>query len=98
MVLPARVRPEAEHDLAQARDWYESQQAGLGRRFLEEFAATLARIGRYPAGYSVVRGPVRRATLRHFPFGVFYIPTDHEIRVLAVIHLARHPVRWRSWG
>ncbi|HTJ79455.1 MAG TPA: hypothetical protein VL357_10715 [Rariglobus sp.] len=35
------VRPEAEHDLTAARDWYDGVQTGLGDAFLDEIAATL---------------------------------------------------------
>ena len=38
------VRPEAESDMSEAYDGYESQQIGLGREFLDEISACLYRI------------------------------------------------------
>ena len=37
------VRPEAETDLARAGRWYQQQAPDLGRRFLAEVDAALAR-------------------------------------------------------
>jgi hypothetical protein len=34
MSLPLNLRPEAEQELAKARDWYEDQRGGLGEEFL----------------------------------------------------------------
>lgn len=30
------ARPEVERDIAEAADWYESRQAGLGAEFIEQ--------------------------------------------------------------
>ena len=35
------IRPRAETDLREARNWYESQRAGLGAEFLAEIDATI---------------------------------------------------------
>jgi hypothetical protein len=35
------VRPEIEHDLADAADWYDSREDGLGDRFLAEVLLVL---------------------------------------------------------
>lgn len=36
------LTPQAEADLAAARDWYDNEAPGLGRRFMDEFL-TIAR-------------------------------------------------------
>jgi hypothetical protein len=48
------IRPEAEADLANARNWYEQQRAGLGAEFLLCVEEVLERIGRTPEMYMVV--------------------------------------------
>jgi hypothetical protein len=63
------VRPEAEADLAASKLWYEEQHEGLGARFLGEVDATFRRIESNPMAFSFVRGKLRRALLRRFPFG-----------------------------
>lgn len=35
--------------------------------------------------------PVRRATLRRFPFAVFYQPQGDDLEILRVLHTARDP-------
>jgi plasmid stabilization system protein ParE len=89
------VRPEAEADLAATKLWYEEQHEGLGARFLGEVDATFRRIESSPMAFSFVRGRLRRALLRRFPFGVFYVLTAEHIVVVAVLHAARDP---RLWG
>ena len=89
------VRAEAEADLAASRLWYEEQYDGLGGRFIAEVDATFRRIEANPLAFAFVRGKLRRALLRRFPFGVFYALTDQNIVVVAVLHAARDP---RLWG
>ena len=42
------VRPRAERDIQSAYDWYESQEPGLGERFLEAVQKRLEAIHRMP--------------------------------------------------
>ena len=49
MVL--RLRPEARLDLEAAARWYEAQEPGLGRRFLEEVRQAFRRIQGNPEAY-----------------------------------------------
>jgi hypothetical protein len=35
MTMEVRLRPEAEHDLAESAAWYEQQRTGLGHEFLD---------------------------------------------------------------
>jgi hypothetical protein len=67
------VRPEAELDALDAGAWYEGERAGLGTEFLGELRATFSRIEDGPERFPVVFRHVRRAILRRFPFGVFFI-------------------------
>ena len=64
------IRPEAEADLANARDWYEGQRAGLGAEFLLCVEEVLERIGRMPemghpfnAGHSVASSTYREGLI-----------------------------------
>jgi toxin ParE1/3/4 len=89
------VRPEAEADLAASRLWYEEQHEGLGARFIAAVDTTFRRIEANAMAFSLVRGKLRRALVRRFPFGVFYVLTERHIVVVAVLHAARDP---RLWG
>jgi plasmid stabilization system protein ParE len=89
------VRPEAEADLSEAYKWYERQRPGLGDDFLLRIEAALASIQHDPLTYACLYRDVRRKLIRRFPFGLFYIVTDSRIVILAVMHVKRHPKRWR---
>ena len=87
------MRPEAAHDIEDARDWYDAQEPDLGAEFLEEVDATLTRVAELPGGYALVEDDIRRALVRRFPYGVFFIDDGDSIAVLAVFHLAMSPAR-----
>ena len=42
------VRPEAEHDLAAARDWYDEKRAGLGDEFLDAVGIAMRQLSSDP--------------------------------------------------
>jgi toxin ParE1/3/4 len=96
MTRIVRVRPEAERDIETAFTWYDEQRPGLGREFLDELEVVYARIAAFPLLHTNVYRGLRRAHLRRFPVGVFYLVTEAEIRVVAVVHFARSPAVWRS--
>jgi len=61
------VRPEAEAELAQAFEWYESHIAGLGLDFIRAVDILFNSILRNPLMYPVVYKTVRRGLTRRFP-------------------------------
>ena len=90
------IRPEAEADLAEAYQWYEEKRPGLGERWLLSVEAALSAIQRFPESFPVVHQHVRRALLRRFPYGVFYVVEGSAVVVLAVFHCQRDPKRWQE--
>ena len=94
--MTVRLRPEAEADVSDAARWYEAQRSGLGSEFLDEVLRTLASISEHPDLYPRISGDVRRAVIRRFPFGVFYVMDESEVVVLAVMHGRRAPAHWKS--
>jgi len=89
------LRPRAEADLAEAFRWYEARLPGLGDAFVQSVDACFARIQRHPEAHPEVHPRVRRAPLRRFPYGVFYVVRDDRIDVLAVYHARRRPREFR---
>ena len=85
------VAPEAQSDLDEAYDWYESRSFGLGERFLFRVDACIASIHRAPKMYPVVAGNLRRAFIRQFPYIIYYIHKRTGLTVFAVLHSARDP-------
>jgi plasmid stabilization system protein ParE len=56
--------------------------------------AALALIQRTPELHPLIHKQIRRALIRRFPFGIFYVVEEDTIRVLAVFHGKRNPMRW----
>jgi plasmid stabilization system protein ParE len=89
------IRPEAEADIAAAYFYYEAASDGLGAEFLRAVEAALAIVERTPELYAVVYRGVRRALLRRFPYGVFFLVEGETIIVLACLHARRDPAQWQ---
>jgi plasmid stabilization system protein ParE len=85
------VRPEAEADIKQAFEWYESRIVGLGSEFLLVLDAAFSSILRNHLSYPVVYKNVRRALTRRFPFAVFFVVEESRVVVLSVFHVKRDP-------
>jgi plasmid stabilization system protein ParE len=90
------IRPAAESELSEAYQWYETQRQGLGSEFLLSVEAALALIQRNPELYPPIHKQIRRALIRRFPFGVFYVVDEDSIHVLAVFHGKRNPKQWQQ--
>ena len=90
------VRPEAEADIGNAYAWYEIQRPGLGQRFLDELSRCLDQVQSAPKRFQPVRDEVRRALVRRFPYGVFFVADERQVSVVAVLHMARDPVLWQE--
>jgi hypothetical protein len=88
------LRREAEADILEAFVWYEEQSMGLGSDFMRAVDAMLANIARNPLEHQVLYKNVRRATLRRFPYGLFYIINRDVVIVLGCIHAKRDPKKW----
>jgi plasmid stabilization system protein ParE len=83
--------PEAQHDVDSAHRWYESQQAGLGDRFLKTLDERFAWIRKNPLMAEVVHGEYRRLLVRPFPFAIIYKIQDDLILINSVFHCSQDP-------
>jgi plasmid stabilization system protein ParE len=87
-------RPDAEDEVRDARQWYESRRSGLGRTFAEAVDAVVERIAAKPLQFPTVHNDIRRAVLSRFPYAVYFGIADESIVVLAV-HGRQDPSRWQ---
>jgi len=87
--------PEAKTELLESVRYYESQQVGLGRRFLEAATEAIRRIQAHPNMYRVVSGTWRQCRIPRFPFGIIYRVANRRVEIIAVMHLHRQPGYWR---
>jgi plasmid stabilization system protein ParE len=96
MTLPVVLRIEAQNEMEEARDWYDTQQPGVGADFLAECQKAFDRIKSMPESYAVLAKDVRAAKTRRFPYVIYYRIAAERIEVLAVIHGRRHSREWRQ--
>jgi plasmid stabilization system protein ParE len=89
-------RLQARSEIAEAADWYEGQNVGLGAEFLRAVELAISSIGRNPEQYQRIRGRLRRAVLRRFPYSVVYVLSDDEIIIVGCTHGRRDPKRWQE--
>lgn len=90
------LRQEAERDLAEAYRWYNEKVPGLGSDFLAVVERALESIKENSSRFPVIYRNVRRALMRRFPYGIFFIVEGDVIVVLSVMHTARDPGKWRN--
>jgi len=83
------IRAAAVLDLASAHAWYLKESDNLATRFQSEVDAAMVSIGRNPQMYPSVRGDIRRAMTRRFPYAIYFIFNERRISVLRVLHQAR---------
>lgn len=94
------LRPEAGLDVESSTLWYEEQQRSLGTRFLDGLTEVFARIAENPLQFPELEKGIRRALLRRFPYGIYFVPEPklNRVVILAVLHLHRHPDTWKQRG
>lgn len=85
--------PLVSTDFQAAYSGYEDQLAGLGHEFAGEFRRAYHQLRQNPLRYSIRFFGIRRLNLKRFPYGIFYILTRDEVRVLAVLHGSRETKR-----
>lgn len=88
--------PEAQEELFEAIQYYESESPGLGEAFLSAVGQGIEHILAFPEAAPVRRGKVRCKVLRRFPYNLLYSFREPEIRILAVMNQSRRPFYW--WG
>ena len=81
------IRKEAEADITEAYEYYESCQQNLGTDFISCIEESFEHIKNNPNEYRKIYKNVRRALVRRFPFGVYYIVFEDSVSVIGV-HMA----------
>jgi toxin ParE1/3/4 len=92
--------PAVEQDVAEAADWYESRQSGLGAEFVEEIIRIWDALVDYPL-LNCRRHPTKNIRWRYperFPYRAIYEvnEADQTVKVAAVLRAARHDRHWEK--
>jgi plasmid stabilization system protein ParE len=84
------ILPSARDDLSDGFDFYERQQEGLGRYFLESLFSDIESLRLY-AGIHSKRLGFQRLLSKRFPYAVYYDQERLTARVWAVLDCRRDP-------
>ena len=90
------VHPPARLDILDAVVWHEEQRPGLGLEKSDQVDAAIGRAADNPLGFAIIEGATRRVLCRRFPYAVFFQIDGDRLVVLAVTHVRRDPIAWRS--
>jgi hypothetical protein len=89
--MPVRFHRAATAEAVAARDWYEHARRGLGVRFVAEVERVINLVEQYPSRFPFHTVGIRRASLRRFPFSIFFEKVDNVTYVWAIFHHRRDP-------
>ena len=81
----------AKLDLVAAAEWYEEREPDslLPLELFAEFDDVVALIADNPHAFPRYRGDTRRAILRQFPYGVYYVVEPEQVVVLYFVAMAQ---------
>ncbi len=79
------IQPEAEYDIQDTFEWYESQNPGLGSEFVRAVDGCFSGIARNPLAYQVIHKQVRRSLASTFTYIYFYFFDQDTVFVLAAL-------------
>jgi len=95
--VKVRFASQAELELKEAMEFYESARTGLGAEFLAEVEATTNLIESFPLAWTSLSPRTRRCRTHRFPYGLFYQVRSDEILIVSVMDLRRDPKRWEQF-
>ena len=90
------IRKEAEADIAEAYQYYESCRENLGSDLITCIEESFSRIENNPRQYKTIHKNVHRALVRKFPYGIYYVLINEQIVILGVLHARKNPKHWQS--
>ena len=83
-------------DLVNALDNYEEVSPKLANRFRECVDRRLDEIAKHPELFPVDVPPIRFAKIDRFPYLIFFAEKSDLVFVIAIVHGASDPSKWRS--
>ena len=90
------LHPDADAEITEAAQYYESREPGLGSDWLAEVERAFDQILTNPEASQKIGRRVRRKPLWRFPYNLIYAAYSDQIRIAAVAHQKRRPFYWRS--
>jgi hypothetical protein len=85
----------AEVELTEAAQYYNEQQLGLGKTFLDAVREAEGRIPKNPGAWAYHEKPIRGCRVPPFPHRILYRELSDRIQVVTVAHPSRRPGYWK---
>lgn len=85
----------ARMDITEACRWYDTQAAGISKRFLKQLRSVERRMSGAPHHFPFARQAVRRASVPDFPFVLYFYADEQTVNVIACVHTSREPTVWQ---
>jgi len=88
--------PDFFYDIAQAVDWYNGKQAGLGDRLFNNIKKQTAALSTSALLFAIKYDDIRCLSIKKFPYIVHYRVDEQSntVRVEALFHSYRNPKIW----
>ena len=77
--------------IADAAEWYEFKQRGLGLKFIEDWESSVDYLLRNPYSYQKKHKHFRYAYLKIFPHVIVYEIEQQLVIIYDVVHAKQHP-------
>lgn len=90
------IHEDADRELNDAADYYDSESPGLGTLFLDQVDDGYQRILENPLAAAEIDPAIRRLVLAKFPFNLIHEVDGEAVLILAVAHQRRRPHYWRE--
>jgi len=87
------LKEEADGDVYNSYNWYESHQIGLGDKFLDEIEEYIEVLEKTPQIYQIRKKNRRYCPLNRFPYIIVYEIEKYEVIIYAVFNTYQHPIR-----
>ena len=93
--MKIQILDEAQQDLVEGFQFYESQSEGLGDYFLDSIFSDIDSLQIY-AGIHGLHFGYHRLLAKRFPFAIYYRIENQAIRVYAILDCRRNPAWVRN--
>jgi plasmid stabilization system protein ParE len=87
------ISSRAQKEIAQAWNWYEDRQQGLGDRFVKEITTRFRKIETNPFRFSKRYKTYHEAIVPVFPYLIIYkvLKRKNSIRIVSIFHTSLDP-------
>jgi hypothetical protein len=94
MASKLTIEPDAQIEIENAIEWYESKRLGLGKEFYNYLDGYFKTLKQANVLFPIKRKPVfRELALKRFPYVIVYEHTETEIFVYSIFNTHQDPIK-----